>query len=198
MTEDGIYESVWNGVLRDPDTVTDEVIATVRYKLDENVHDSSYRSKPGDAAFLEKGTKLYRVKGFAAEDVLAVRADDQIGGYKLYAREQVERLPEESFQAALRAEPSSVSIYRLGEIQPLRVVSGEAVQPLIRLLQYTTYTPNYRSNVEGKDPTFYKVVFDTGEPVLYTFMLADDGTNVMFREGYQTDDGIRDYLTPLP
>ncbi|MDQ3855619.1 MAG: hypothetical protein M3281_04405 [Chloroflexota bacterium] len=47
------------------------VHATVRFKLHSNVHDVSYRPGDGDAAFLEAGTRLYRVRGFRPEFRLA-------------------------------------------------------------------------------------------------------------------------------
>src|SRR5579885_2133047 len=40
------------------------VFATVKFKLDGNVHDPGYQSKDGDAAFLDAGTKIYTMKGY--------------------------------------------------------------------------------------------------------------------------------------
>lgn len=77
-TDDGMYRGQWNAVLRDPDTVTQEIVSTVKKKLDENVHNPDYSSKPGDSAFLNKGTKLYRVEGFEPKDVVALRCGQTI------------------------------------------------------------------------------------------------------------------------
>ncbi len=41
------------------------VFATVTFKLSGNVRDLGYQSKEGDAAFLDAGTKVYRVKGYS-------------------------------------------------------------------------------------------------------------------------------------
>lgn len=195
-TDDGMYMGQWNAVLRDSDTVTQEIVGTVNKKLDENVHNPNYSSKPGDAAFLNKGTKLYRVEGFEPEDVVAVQAEDQIGGYKLYVNEGYDGLPEQEFKAILRAMPSSVSVYTWEDnVQPLRIASGAEGQQLVELLQHSVYTPDYSSNTE-QDPIYYQIVFDTGEPILYIFSLWDDGTNVMFRESYKAEDQIRSFLTP--
>lgn len=198
MTEDSTYTAAWNAVLRDPDSVTDDVVATVKKKLDENVHDSAYRSKPGDAAFLKKGTKLYRVKGFAPEDLVAVRDERQIGGYKLYVSDDYDGLPPEEFKSILRAPPDSVSIYRLNDVEPMRVASSEEGKRLTEMLRQAVYTPDYRPDRQEDDPLYYQVVFDTGEPVLYTFGLTDDGKNILFRESYKAEEGIREYLTSQP
>ncbi|CAM4180205.1 hypothetical protein [Saccharibacillus endophyticus] len=192
-TDDGTYTNVSNGVLRDPDTVTRDVVGEVRKKLDGSVHNPAYRSKPGDAAYLEKGTELYQVDGFAPEDLVAVQSDNDIGGYRLYANDEYDRLPKADFKSIVRAEPSSVSVYAFGEVQPIRVASGEQGKTLTEMLRQAVYTPDYPSDAE-QEPALYQIVFDTGEPILYRFYLTDDGDTVRFRSDYQVKDDIRDFL----
>lgn len=55
--------------------------ATVKFKVDGNVSDGSYRTKDGDAAFLDVGTPIYTVKGYAPTFMLAVHRDGQIIPY---------------------------------------------------------------------------------------------------------------------
>jgi len=192
-TDDGMYTNVWNGVLRDPDAVTQDVVGKVRKKLDGNVHNSAYRSQSGDAGYLEKDTELYRVEGFAPEDLFAVQSDDDIGGYRLYANDEYDGLPKADFKSIVRAEPSSVSVYLLDEVQPIRVVSDEQGKTLTEMLRQAVYAPDYVSDTE-QEPALYHIVFDTGEPVLYRFHLTDDGDTVIFRSDYQVKDDIRDFL----
>ncbi len=47
------------------------MFATVKFKLDGNVHDPGYQLKDGDAAFLDAGTIVYTVKGYTASFRLA-------------------------------------------------------------------------------------------------------------------------------
>ncbi len=54
------------------------VFATVRFKLEGNVHDLHYRSKDGDAAFLDPGTPIYAVQGYSAQFRLAAHRDGQL------------------------------------------------------------------------------------------------------------------------
>ncbi len=56
--------------------------ATVRFRLDGNVHDPGYQTRDGDAAFLDAGTPLYRVQGYAATFRLAARQDGRIVLYE--------------------------------------------------------------------------------------------------------------------
>lgn len=192
---DTTYQSVDNAVLRDPGSVTDEVVGVVGKKLDGNVTDSSYRSRPGDAAFLEKGTELHRVDGLDPADLIAVRDERKIGGYKLYAREHYDGLPAEDFDAVFQAKPSSVSIYRWRESEPLRTLSGDESETLMRYLKDAAYTPNDRSQ-SAQDPVYYEMTFDTGERLLQIFRLNDDGEQVRFQEEYRVDDRIQELLNP--
>jgi hypothetical protein len=56
--------------------------AKVQFKLADNVNDPEYQSKDGDAAFLEAGTLVYTVQGYAPEFRLAARRDGQIVLYE--------------------------------------------------------------------------------------------------------------------
>ncbi len=53
------------------------VFAAVRFKLSGNVNDPSYRSKDGDAAFLDPGTPVYAVQGYSTQFRLAAYQDSQ-------------------------------------------------------------------------------------------------------------------------
>jgi hypothetical protein len=52
--------------------------AQVQFKLSGNVHDPSYRSKNGDAAFLEPGTSVFTVNGYQPTFRLAVPQNGEI------------------------------------------------------------------------------------------------------------------------
>jgi hypothetical protein len=58
-----------------------DVVAHVKFKLDGNVCDPSYRRKDGDAAFLEPGTAIYAVVGRPASQVLAAHRDGRLIEY---------------------------------------------------------------------------------------------------------------------
>jgi hypothetical protein len=56
-------------------------VARIAFKLDGNVNDPSYRSKDGDAAFLEPGTPVYVLRGYSPSFRLAASLR---GGLVLY------------------------------------------------------------------------------------------------------------------
>lgn len=56
-------------------------LARVRFKVADKVCDSSYKSKHGDAAFLEPGTPIYTVKGYNPAFLLAARLDGRLIKY---------------------------------------------------------------------------------------------------------------------
>ncbi|HET8912571.1 MAG TPA: hypothetical protein VFN23_13950 [Ktedonobacteraceae bacterium] len=58
------------------------VFATVTFKLAGNVQTQNYRSKDGDAAFLDAGTKLYAVKGYKPTFRLAAQVNNAITLYE--------------------------------------------------------------------------------------------------------------------
>lgn len=193
------YTSLSEGVLRDADTVTNEVVGTVSKKLNDNVTDPDYRPKSGDASYLEKGTQLYRVEGFDPQDLIAVRATQQTGEIQLYVRESFDALPENNFERIIRTEPSSVRVYLWNSPTLLKELKGNEAQKLIDLLQSSVYTPNDSSN-ESEEPKFYYLVFDTGEPILYRFLLTNEGQaedeQVRFRNDYIVDGAIKELLPP--
>lgn len=57
------------------------VYATVKFKVNGNVCDPSYKLKDGDAAFLDPGTQIYQVNGHAPAQMLAARVNGQIVAY---------------------------------------------------------------------------------------------------------------------
>ncbi len=52
--------------------------AAVRSRLEGNVHDASYQTEDGDAAFLDAGTPVYQVRGYAPTFRLAARQDGKL------------------------------------------------------------------------------------------------------------------------
>ena len=59
------------------------VYAKVHAKLSGNVSDPNYRSQDGDAAYLDPGTPVYEVKGYAATFRLAAYLDGRLDLYEV-------------------------------------------------------------------------------------------------------------------
>jgi hypothetical protein len=61
------------------------VYTHVKFKVSGNVCDPNYRSKDGDAAFLDPGTPIYQVNGHPPSEQLAARFSGQIIVYRAMA-----------------------------------------------------------------------------------------------------------------
>lgn len=194
VTPDALYTALYNGVLRDPDTVTEEIAFTVEQKLYDHIKDPDYRAKPGDAAFLDKGTKLYGVNGFDPQDLMAAPSDQHIGRYRLYAREGFDDLPIQDLDRILQDRPASIDVYPADSPDPLRETSGAEAAEFAGLLS-SPIRETKPGAVAGKTPIDYQIVPDNGEPILYAFWLADDGA-VRLKEGWVLDIGVRKFLSP--
>lgn len=56
--------------------------ASAQFKVSENIHDPEYQTKDGDTAFLDRGTPIYTVQGYAPEFRLAATRDGQLVMYE--------------------------------------------------------------------------------------------------------------------
>lgn len=56
------YNGIHSGVLANENYVG-EKIGTVKFKVTDNVTNPEYKVKDGDAAFHEKGTEIFKIKG---------------------------------------------------------------------------------------------------------------------------------------
>jgi len=57
------------------------VIGEVKFNVSDNIKDTNYKVKNGDAAFLPKGTKIYKLKGYKPEFRIAVNT---VGEWRIY------------------------------------------------------------------------------------------------------------------
>lgn len=58
-------------------------IGEVKFKVSGNVNDPKYKDKEGDAAFLEKGTPIYMVRGYKSSFRIAVQESNNISLYQV-------------------------------------------------------------------------------------------------------------------
>lgn len=79
------YTALYSGVLADEQYISKE-IGTVNFKVADNVTNTSYKTKDGDAAFHEKGTRLFSIEG--QEDLLAVKDESVVNGYRVYSAKE--------------------------------------------------------------------------------------------------------------
>ncbi|MEK0315325.1 hypothetical protein [Cohnella sp. 56] len=180
------YTSEYETVLADPALVTDEVVGTVKFKVADVVTNPNYRTKPGDAAFLPKGTKLFRIQGYAPDEAIAAEDKTHIGGYRVYVEDgqrdrlslSYMRLPKDSIER--------VALFDSQETEPYRTLIGDEKNAFIRLLDSGTDVSGYSPVNRSGDGFSRMMVFYTDSPFALGCFLFDDGTQVYF-----SPDGIR-------
>ncbi|MBD3919422.1 hypothetical protein H8B09_11720 [Paenibacillus sp. PR3] len=187
------YTGLFESVIKDPNDVTKEVVGEVSFKVADVVTNPSYKTKSGDAAFLEIGTKLYRVKGFETNEMIAAEDVTRIGGFRLYASDEFAITMKYKYKDVPKDKVARVELYLYGETKPFKTLNNSEAEQFIMLLENGKDNQNYSSPNNGSDPTYYSMVFYTDEPLAYAFTLVDDGTHVFFtpRDTRIVDDEIR-------
>ena len=168
-----LYHGSFLYVLDDPSDLRKE-IGEVNYNVAKNVHDPAYKTKDGDAAFREPGTKLYAIEGYPQQEVIAVPHPKLPGGYQIYEAEPPRSPEDRLFRHLPRAQVTKVSVHLNSAVQ--KELTGEAIQELFTLLDEAT--PYNFTQYDGAIQ--YTLVFHTGTPLAasYGLVAAKDGTFV--------------------
>ena len=140
-----------------------EVVSVVNFKLDENVKNSSYKSKNGDASYLEKGTKIYEVKG--VEGVYAVKdSSNNINGYQIYEENGNSR-----FENVEQSDIHKIEIHEmlpLGGYHFIKSLENEVdIQDFLALLNASKEDLDFEPNHEKQDHLFFNVLFYSDGPL---------------------------------
>lgn len=151
------------------------VASVVNFRLAENITTTSYKSKNGDAAFHEKGTEIYTVKGL--KDVYAIRADHKVNGYQIYFKDgdmssyRFDTMPQEKFL--------KVELYKRNEQGDYKLLSTLNDQTEIHLflafLNASEENPNFEPKTFDRDPTSFEMIFYSNSPIAHRYGLQYDG-----------------------
>ena len=169
---DTIYSSSYSKELASEEYIG-EVVATVKFKLDGNVTNTSYKSKNGDASYLEKGTKIYEVLG--EEGAYAVKGtQNNINGYKIY-----EENGNSHFEQVEQSDIHKIEIYEmlpLGGYRFVKSLESEAdIQSFLMLLNGSKEDVNFEPNYKERDPLYYNVLFYHNGPIADCYTICFDG-----------------------
>lgn len=172
------YSSDWGVILTNPEDV-EEIIDEVKFKVGDVVTNPNYRTKNGDAGYLNIGTKLYSLKGFSPDEVIVAEDSSRIGGYRVY---QVQGMPTliPRFDDLPMEEVTSVSLYKDSGTEPFRTLEDKELKQFIQLLQSGRDVPGYTPDQQQGDPVYYKMVFDIGKSMAYAYGIADNHKQVFF------------------
>lgn len=192
------YTGLYEQVLKNPADVAEEVVGEVEFKVGDVVTNPDYRTKAGDAAFLEIGTKLYRVHGFESNELIAAKDENRIGGYRLYASDDYAKTMRLHYKDVPKEQVERIELHHSNEIESFNTLLNDDKDRFIHILDSGKNTPNYTPQSKDGDPTYYTMVFYTDGPFGYAYTIADDGVNVFFYpwDTRIVDDEIRKWMTP--
>ncbi|MBB6671428.1 hypothetical protein [Cohnella nanjingensis] len=155
-----------------------EPIGKVKFRLDGHVHRPNYKSKNGDAAYRNKGTKLYEVSGDGNQGLLAVEDAAAVNGYRLYATREWTQARLQGFEDLAKEQVVQVTVYRLaeqtGKPVKVRTLAGSEAAAFMQLLGQSEpdeYTPASPSEAD----VWFEAVLETGEPIGRSYLIGYDG-----------------------
>jgi len=172
---DGIeYDGINSGILADEQFIGKK-IGEVKFKVADNVTNSGYKIKNGDAAFHEKGTEIYAIKGNS--DLLALKDKSAINGYSVYYasgkteyRWHFKNVPIEKVNAIEIYQGYAPNSKLVTEIK-----NRNKVDSFLKILSSSKENTNFIPETTKGDPTNYDIILYTGEPIAYQFGMQFDG-----------------------
>ncbi|MNI20053.1 hypothetical protein D3C73_735110 [compost metagenome] len=177
------YEGAWNSVLTDPNKIGKE-IGRVRFKVQGNVHDSGYKIKDGDAAFVEKGTAIFEVLGYPDKDVIAVEDKFGVNGYRIFVEKNqqlVRELPAEDKVKKVRLTQEG---QQGEEVKVIAELSGSSASFFVTVLNRGIRSESFTPSRANGDSISYPFVLDTGEAIGYRSQIFYDGDHYFTQDGY--------------
>ncbi|MET3194629.1 hypothetical protein [Bacillus sp. OAE603] len=180
---DGIqYEGIRSGILADEQFIG-EKIGEVKFKVADNVTNSGYKIKNGDAAFHEKGTEIYSIEG--NPDLLALKDKNTINGYSVYyARDKTnyrwhfKNVPIEKVNAIEIYQGYAPNSKMITEIQDTGKLNA-----FLKILSSSKENPNFIHEETIGDPAYFEIILYTGEPIAYQFDMQFDGETYFWHPG---------------
>ena len=169
------YTGINNGALADEQYIGEQ-IGTVKFRVADNVTNSSYTIKDGDAAFHEKGTIIFAVEG--QEDLIAVKDEQTINGYRVYTATEGNDY-KWHFKDVPLNEVKKGEIYVAyspeGSKRIAEVTKIEDILSFLDLLKNSKVDAFFQPNMDNGDPSYYDIVLHTDESIAYKFVVQFDG-----------------------
>jgi hypothetical protein len=167
------YEAVYEVALADRSFI-DKEIGEVNFKVADQIKRTSYRFKDGDAAFHEKGTKLYAIKGL--DDAIAVEDQSVINGYRIYMVRD-EAPPRRHFDQVPLAQVKKIEFYTFsmeeGNRKTASYTDPSDMEAIQSILANSKLAPSFEPN---GDTSRYDVLLYTDEAIAFQYGIQFDGT----------------------
>jgi len=169
-----VYEGIQSGILADEQFIGKK-LGEVKFKVADNVTNTGYKIKNGDAAFHKEGTDIYSIKGSA--NLLAVKDKSAINGYRVYYerdktdyRWHFKNVPIEKVNAIEIYQGYAPNTKMITEIK-----DKVKLNFFLKILKNSEENPNFEPNTTNGDPTYFEIILYTGEPIAYQYDMQFDG-----------------------
>ncbi|MFJ7746887.1 hypothetical protein [Peribacillus sp. NPDC097295] len=170
------YERIYSGIIADSASIG-EKIGEVKFKVADHVNDVDYKTKEGDAAFWEKGTKVFAIQG--EPEFAAIQTKDEINGYAIYHEVSEKQTFRGKYKDIEKDSINQIDIYKEGkDNHPVlihTISEKQEIQDLTQILKEGKTNSSFNPNTTQGDPITYRLAFYTEEPIAYTFPLFFDG-----------------------
>jgi hypothetical protein len=169
------YDGINTAVLAD-EKYLGEKLGEVKFKVADNVTNPHYKIRNGDAAFHEKGTEIFSIKG--QPQLIAVKSSREINGYKVYfSRDETDY--KWHFKDLQIEKVNRIELFQSytpnGNKQILELKNPYKINDFLDILKTSEENPNFQPNTEKGDPLFYELVLYTEEPLAYKYSMQHDG-----------------------
>ncbi|MGG0174795.1 hypothetical protein [Gottfriedia acidiceleris] len=170
------YNGIQSGILANEEFI-DEKLGEVKFRVADHVTNPSYKIKDGDAAFHEKGTDIYSIKG--NPELIALKDKTAINGYRIYFAKGTtdykwyfKDVPIEKVALIEIYQSFSPSAKKVSEIK-----DKEKIVNFLDILKNSKEDSNFQPNNDHTDSTHYEIVLFTDEPIAYKYTIEFDGAN---------------------
>lgn len=164
------YERIHSGIIADSASIG-EKIGEVKFKVADHVNDVDYKTKEGDAAFWEKGTKVFSIQG--KPEFAAIQTKDEINGYAIYHEVSENQNFWGKYKDIEKDSINQIDIYKEdndNQPVPIRTLSEkQEIQGFTQILNEGKTNSSFNPNTTQGDPTTYRLAFYTEEPIAYQF-----------------------------
>ncbi|MFF2878406.1 hypothetical protein ACFVR2_19005 [Gottfriedia sp. NPDC057991] len=170
------YYGIQSGILANEKFI-DEKVGEVKFKVADRVTNPSYKIKDGDAAFHEKGTEIYSIKG--NPELIALKDRTAINGYSVYYAKGTtdykwyfKDVPIEKVNKIEIYQSYSPNAKKISEIK-----NKEKIDRVLDILKTSKEDSNFQPNNDNTDSTHYEIVLYIDEPIAYKYNIEFDGAN---------------------
>lgn len=180
------YESHFSSLARElTEDDLDDKYSEIRFKVSDNVRSTKYKIKNGDAAFLDKGTVIYTVKGYDPSFRLAAKRNGKIILYQSYNNPNAKN-GSDYLDIGGKVRYIGINSDYDGTTELAKIEDPNVVQQLVNILLTSPIVEPAKINYEGSR---YMLVFylNDGTTVEQMYWLDMNSVrDIIFSEEFQT------------